>query len=136
MVQTAANVKENAATATTNKKLTDTAGEAISAGDLIYKLSSDSKMYRALNDTAAHAAHKGMAINSAATGQPVTYQYEGDVDPGATVAVGEVYGVSVNAGKVAQVGDLASTKFRSIFGVGLTTSTIRIGINNTGIQKA
>lgn len=142
ITQTPANVDISGAT----RYADGTAGEAIDAGDLLYENSTDGKLYGALNDTVAHATLKGMAGNSAAAGQPVRYytgpQQVGDdpanerVNPGGTVAIGQVYCVSPNAGKIAPLSDLGTGEITNIFGVGVTTSLIEIQIHNTGVGHA
>ncbi|MCY2927785.1 MAG: hypothetical protein NT031_20570, partial [Planctomycetota bacterium] len=61
---------------------TETAGEAITAGQTLFR-HTDSKLYKAKDDTAAHAAAIGVDLNNAAASQPVTYVKAGDYNPGA-----------------------------------------------------
>lgn len=112
-------------------------GETCLAGDQVY-LHTDSKWYKALNDTAAHAGQGGWgaALNGGAINQAARVQTGGRINPGATVAVGQIYCVSPNAGKWAPYADVASTKFVTISGIGVTTSLIEIIGEVTGIQKA
>lgn len=128
--QTATAVVQGANALTT----TGIAGATIAAGDLLYV--SSGTLFPALNDTALHAAVVGMALNGGAVTQTITYQTGGRVNPGGTVAVAVIYGVSVNAGKVAPSADLGSGKFRSIFGYGVSTTLIEIHIVNTGFALA
>ena len=142
ITQTPANVDTTGAT----KFADGVAGEAIDAGDLLYINSTDGKLYAADHTTVAKAAHVGMAANSAAINQPVRYatgpQQIGEspaterVNPGGTVAVGQVYVVSANAGKIALESDLSTGDIVSIFGVGVTTSLIEIQRHNTGTAHA
>lgn len=110
---------------------TGTAGAAITAGDVLYL---DTTMKLAQADTATKAAAVGIALNDAASGQPVVYLVSGGINPGATVAIGTVYVVSDNAaGAIAPVADLASEDYVTILGVGTTTSRIEVNINVSGV---
>ena len=109
-------------------------GEAGGAGDVVYKDATDSnKLKLADNSTEAKAAAVGVLLNGGASGQPVRYQTGGNINPGGTVVVGEVYNVSPNAGKFAPDADILSTKYRTTLGVGTTASNIKFGINVSGI---
>lgn len=110
------------------------AAEAIGAGESVHKLLSDGLIYLSDADHATAAKHvvDGIALNSAAAGQPVAYQWDGDIDIGGTVTVGEIYVLSGTAGGIAPEGDLASGDEVSIIGVGVTASNIRLGLLNSG----
>src|SRR5687768_2423659 len=98
IVQTAANVR-----AVTGSEQTGTAGEAISAGDTVYKKVSDGLYYRGdSNVSSAEAVLAGIATTGAGAGQPFTFLGRADdvVNPGGTVVVGEVYVQSDNVGKI------------------------------------
>lgn len=130
---TAANV--DAPSAGANKTLV--AGEAITAGMAIYKLAADSKAYKALNDTDAHAAAVGIAVCDAAAGQVVAYVSAGDVAYGAIFgAKGVIVCVSNTAGALAPLADISASGER-LFILGITTSTsvLRVGpvAQSTGI---
>jgi hypothetical protein len=110
-------------------------GEACTAGQLVYLNSSDDKLYKAKDDTAVHAAVVGILLNGGGAGQPGAYQLAGYVNPGGTVVVGMVYGVSDNAGGIAPYTDLGSGDFVSVFGVGYSATLILIGIQVSGVAK-
>lgn len=131
MTQTAANVLGAA-----NKKTRKlTAGATIVAGDMVYEDGVNGAKL-AKGDVVATADAVGMALNGGADNQPIEVQYGGDINPGGTVVVGETYVLSAaNAGKIAPVGDLASTNSPTIFGLGTTTSNIQMSINVSGILK-
>lgn len=142
ITQTPANVRTTAA----SKFAYARAGEAISAGDLLYLNSTDAKVYKADSSTAVKAACVGMADNSAAADQWVRYatgpQQIGDdpanerVNPGGTVVVGETYFVSSNAGKFQPSGDVGSGEFVTKVGIGVTTSLIELFLHRSGIAHA
>jgi hypothetical protein len=104
-----------------------TAGEAIIAGKIIHR-HTDSTMLLADSSTAIKARAVGMALTSAALGQPLLYSSLGGVDPGATVAVGEVYTVSSTPGGIGPVGDRAAGEYITLLGFGMTDSRIDLRI--------
>lgn len=97
-----------------------TAGAAIAAGDVIYRDATDNVMKLSDANAAAPAnTVSGIALNSAATGQPVAYAtLDPDFTPGAAVTAGEVYVLSATPGKIAPVTDLASGYTAIVIGVG------------------
>lgn len=106
-----------------------TAGGTITAGDAIYPDDSDQgKMKPASSATAAQARAGGIALNGASNNQPVDWVSGGKVNPGATVAVGTIYVVSDNAGKIKPAGDLGSDEFVTVLGVGTATDEITVGV--------
>lgn len=109
------------------------AGETVTAGQLVYLKSSDSKYWLVDNDAAATAGLVGMALNGAAAGQPVRILTGGSVNPGGTVVVGTIYGTSSTAGGLAPSTDFASGDYVSIFGIGTTSSNIAVDIQNSGV---
>ena len=111
------------------------AGVTIVAGDVIYKDSTDAnKLKLAVNSAEASAEAVGVALNGGANGQPIRYQTGGGINPGGTVVVGEVYCVSPQAGKFAPDADVLTADYRTILGIGTTTSNIAFAINVSGIQ--
>lgn len=130
ITQTAANV-----VAVTGAPTKDgIAGVTIVAGGVLYKDSSDgNKLKLAINSTEAAAAAVGVALNGGASGQPIRYQTGGGINPGGTVIVGEVYNVSPQAGKFAPDADVLTADFRTVLGIGTTSSNIKLGIVVGGI---
>jgi hypothetical protein len=62
-------------------------------------------------------------------------QRSGDINPGGTVAVGEIYALS-NSGKIAPEGDLVATDWVTLLGVGVTASKIHMTTYASGIAHA
>ncbi len=118
--------------ATTNS---GTAGETITAGMSLY-LASDGLLYKALADTAVHAACKGIALNGGAVDQPIKYLTAGGIDPGVAVVKGILYGVTDTAGGISGVDDRGSGDFKTILGFATTTSRIELNIWSTGYELA
>jgi hypothetical protein len=121
------------------------AAVALTAGQAVYEVG-DGTVGLADADHATAAVHKakGIALHSAAAGQPIAYQTAGLVRIGADVAVGEIYVLSGNAGGVAPEADLAVGDEVVLIGVGHTAQVgspatgghILLGINPTGVTVA
>jgi hypothetical protein len=112
-----------------------TAGATITAGMPIYKDSADSdKLKPSQQDTATHSQCDGIAVNSAASGQPVSFVGdEAVVGYGAILTAGEVYSVGAAAGGICPHGDLGTGEFSTVLGVAVTTSNLKIKINESGV---
>lgn len=133
IVQTPANVLAAVNTPTRD----GIAGATIVAGDALYKDSTDgNKLKLAIDTPVASAAAVGVALNGGASGQPIRYQTGGDHNPGGTVAIGETYFVSSNAGKFAPDADVLAGKFRTTLGIGTTASNIKLAISVGGVAVA
>ncbi len=119
---------------------TSFASVALTAGDLIYKVSSSDTWALAQCDgTTEEAGLNGLAIclSDAAADQPVVLLRGGDLDGGFTVVVGTVYVVSDTAGKIMPIADLTTTdEYLSIVGYGTSANTLSLAISITGIQIA
>lgn len=113
------------------------AGAAITAGQAVYidTINDNVAKLAQADGTALEATVKGIALNSAATGQPVLVAISGDLTIGATVGVATVYVVSATAGGICPVADLTTSDYLSIIGVGTTTAKLKISILNSGVEK-
>lgn len=129
ITQTAASVA--AGTGADIDRTTGVAGVTIVAGDVLYKDATDSnKLKKAINTGTASANAVGVALNGGAAGQPIAYHKKGDINPGGTVVVGEVYNVSPNAGKFAPDADILTATYRKVLGVGTSASNIRFQLQD------
>ena len=130
---TAASVTPGSGATVTN----GTAGAAITAGQTVYLDASTNTVKLADCDLSAAAATvTGIALHAAASGQPIAYQTSGIINIGATVVAGKVYVNSATAGGIAPVADLTTNWRTSVLGVALTSSTINLKIDNTGVANA
>jgi len=129
MVVTAADVLKYSGARTE----TGTAGETITAGMAVYKLAADSEYYKADDTSAVKAACVGIALNNAGNGQPLTILKSGDIDPGATVVVGTVYGVTDTAGGIGDVAERLSGDYVTVIGIGITASKLQVAINQAAV---
>lgn len=111
-----------------------TAGGTITAGMPLYKNASNA-LVAAANTSALLADVEGIALNGASTGQPVTYQTKGNINLGATLAVGKVYVLSA-AGLISPVDDVVATDFVTVLGVAVTAANMKIGIVSGGVAAA
>jgi hypothetical protein len=112
------------------------AGAAITAGQSLYKDASDAnkaKLTDADSATAAARVFHGIALNGAASGQPVVVQTGGIITIGATVAVGVAYYLSDTAGSICPFADLESGDYPTIIGIGVSTTQIKIGPLAAGV---
>ncbi len=113
-----------------------TSGATITAGQLLYKDTSDSNKAKLADcDAEASAVLWGVAMNGASSGQKVTIQTAGDFNPGATATIGEVYVVSSTAGGIAPIGDLLTGDYVTILGVATTASNISMAKKTSGVAK-
>jgi len=132
LVVTAANVLEG----TQARKQSKTAGAQITQGDSVY-IDTSGQLQAALKGVdAASAAAVGIALNSAESGQPVTFQSGGEIDVGATLVVGETYVVGAAAGGIAPVADVISTEFATILGIATAAGVLKMGVLQSGVAHA
>lgn len=114
---------------------TETAGEAITAGQTLFR-HTDGKLYKAKDDTVAHAASVGVALNNAGANQPVTYIKAGDYNPGAVVAIGTFYGVTDTFGGLGPISDRGTGDYVTVIGYATATDKIHVDITKTGVAAA
>ncbi len=119
-------------------RVTGTAGASITAGQVVYKDSSDGKYKLADCDSATAAVRSpaGIALHAASTGQPLTIQSAGPITIGATVTAGVAYYLSATPGGIAPVADLASGDYPVILGIATSASVIDIDIQEAGVALA
>lgn len=115
------------------------AGATIAAGDIVYVDTANNNVVKLAqaDGTALEATVKGMALNSAASGQPVLVAVSGDVTVNSVLTVAQVYILSATAGKIClDVTDLDSSEYLSIVGIGTTATNLKLNIFNSGVEKA
>ena len=130
---TAANVQLQSKTSTETKVQV---GEAITAGQPLYRKSSDSKYYKANAVTGSSEAEAiGIALTGASADGYVMMVQSGGMIIGATLTAAEVYIVSDTAGNIRPIGDLGSSEFLTILGYASSTTVLEVDINATGVAK-
>jgi hypothetical protein len=114
------------------------AGEAINAGEFVYLDPSDGKARKAEGDaTVDKAKVAGIAVNSAVSGQPVSYVASGEVTVDATafLSVGLLLVLSPTAGKCMDVGDLVNTQYVTVIGWSTAANKLKVNLAHSGIQR-
>jgi len=135
LTQTAANVAAGA-NAVIEKRFKF--GATVAQGKPVY-LSAANKWLLADNNVSAVEAGQygvGIALNAGSDGQEAAVQTEGEINLGATLAVGTTYGVSATAGMICPDADIASTNFVTILGVAKTAAILRLKPIVSGIARA
>lgn len=128
-----------AVTATSVAKAADTEfidgylGGTVTAGQPVYLDSNGTYQAADANASATTATVAGIALNGGASGQPVKIARAGTLNPGFTVTVGAVYVQSATAGGIAPVADLATGWRTTVIGIGLTASSLKLVLSNSGV---
>lgn len=112
------------------------AGATLTAGMPLYKDANDGNKLKIADADASvlTAAVVGIALHAALAGQPIEYQTEGTIAIGATVAVGTLYVLSDAVGLICPAADLASTHWVTLIGIAVTTTSIRLNLDASGVQ--
>lgn len=131
VVITAANVVKGAGA----KTRTGIAGATITAGQVVYSDASDSNKLKLADSDGATALRTpvGIALHGAASGQPLTYQYEGLLTIGGTVAAGIIYVCSDTPGGLMPSDDLETGDYTTVMAIGQSTSVIKVQIVEGGV---
>lgn len=116
---------------------TATAGAAITAGQVIYRKSSDQKVYLAVTTDANTSTPIGVALNNAAIGQPISYLANG------ALTVGSAFGtertlltVSDTPGGIRRFSENGAGDFLTVIGWITSATTMYIDITPTGVAMA
>lgn len=110
------------------------AGAAITVGQAVHvKADGTLGLYDA-NGTAPANVFAGIALNSAATGQPVLYaESDPEFTPGFTVAANAIVIGSATAGGLCPATDLATGHYLTIVGVGIGSNKIDLNPIKSGV---
>ena len=131
---TAANVVAGANART----LDGIAGEAITAGQCVYRDSATGKYLKSDADSATVAARSvdGIALNSASANQPLGVQIDGEITIGATMTANTPYFLSgATAGGIAPIADVGAGEYLVQVGISKSTTVLDIGIQATGVAN-
>lgn len=112
-----------------------TAGATITAGQVVYRESATGKFKLADNNSATAEARVpyGIALNGAASGQPIAVQRSGSITIGATLTAGVQYYLSATAGGIAPVADLTTGMYPSTVGLATSTSVMKLNFTYSGV---
>lgn len=120
---TAANVQQSDGAVIRNAIARDT----VTAG-MVLNMTSEG-VGPADTDTLVHARVAGIALNNAATGQPVAYVVrDGELDLGATLVVGETY-VLGTEGAIRPIADVTTADFVAILGVASAANKLQFVVD-------
>lgn len=113
---------------------TGIAGATITAGQVVYLEASSGKYKLADCDspTAEVRRPRGIALNGASDGQPLSVLRSGDVTIGATLTAGIAYYLSGTPGGIAPVADLGSGDYPTVIGIAESTSVLHVNITESG----
>lgn len=111
------------------------AGAAVTAGQVVYADPSTKKHLLADNNSGTTAARlpRGIALNAAATDQPVAVHTSGPITIGATLVPGVTYYLSDTPGGICPVADLASGETSVIIGIATSASVLDVSIKASGV---
>lgn len=112
------------------------AGATITAGQVVYKDSADTKFKLADADdaTAAVRVPRGIALNGASDGQPLRIQRDGQITIGATMTAGLAYYLSDTPGGIAPYADLGSGDQVVLIGVAISTTVLQLKLLDSGVE--
>lgn len=112
-----------------------TAGATITAGQVVYKDASDGKYKLADADsgTAAAKAPRGIALNGASNGQPLSIARSGAITIGGTLTAGTAYYLSPTAGGICPLADVEAGDNVVLLGLASTTAILNLDIQNPGV---
>jgi hypothetical protein len=115
-----------------------TAGATITAGQAVYRDASTGKYLLADNDSATAGATEpvGIALNGAASGQPLAVLTKGPVTIGATLTAGTDYWLSSTAGGICPRADLGAGDTAVLIGTASSATVLDVAIQNTGVELA
>lgn len=115
--------------------VTGTAGATITAGQVVYLDTADSKYKLADNNSATELARTpvGIALHGAALDQPLTILTSGPVTIGATMTAGVAYYLSDTPGGICPVADLLTGEYPSIIGIATSTTVLNVKIHASGV---
>lgn len=113
-----------------------TAGETITAGQVVYKAAASGRFLKAdANATGAEArTPRGIALNGASDGQPLTIQKSGQITIGGTMTAGIQYYLSDTAGGICPVADIGSGEYVAPIGVSKSTTVLLLNIAYSGVS--
>lgn len=134
LVLTAANVLATGG----SRKLDGVAGAAITAGQVVYREAATGtyKLADCDSGTAEARSPKGIALNGAATGQPIKVHVGGPITLGAVLTAGVTYYLSPTAGGICPVADVASADYPVILGIAKSASVLDVKVHEAGVALA
>lgn len=105
-------------------------GEAVTAGQVVYKSSTTNKWLLAdSNSVTPEARHAiGIALNGGSIDQPVTVQTSGKITVGATLTAGTDYYLSDTPGAICPRADVGSGEYVCLLGLAESTTVLDLSV--------
>ena len=129
-------VSLTAAALTTGAPSFGTAGEALTAGELVYQDSSDSsKVKKADNTTDAKAEAVGIMLGATGDGEIAIYATDGQTITTSGLTAGNAYYISSTAGDIELASDLSEGDKISLVGVAASATELKLTIVATAIAQ-
>lgn len=118
-------------------KESGTAGATITAGQVVYKNSTTGKYDLADNNsaTAEVRSPRGIALNNASDGQPLTIHRSGDLTMNAVLAANTDYYLSDTPGGIGPQADLAVGEYAVLIGIAKSTTVLKVHLIETGVSN-
>lgn len=114
-----------------------TFGATITPGLFVYLDTADNEWKIAdCTTSAATAACVGIALTSGADGQPGIIQTAGYVTTSSHLSLAAPVLILSTAGKACPAADLANDDYITIIGAAVSTTSLKLGFNATGIKAA
>jgi hypothetical protein len=113
------------------------AGEAITAGQAVYKSSSTGKWMKADADSAIAEARSatGIALTGSSLNQPIVVQTGGEITIGATLVANTSYFLSSAAGGICPLADVGTGEYLQLIGIAKSTTLLDISFQATGVAN-
>jgi hypothetical protein len=107
---------------------TGTAGEALTAGQAVYKKAADGTWYKAdcNSATAEQRVATAIAVTGSAAGQPTVVQKGGTITIGATLTAGTAYFLSGTAGGLRPAADNTTGDYPQVIGIATSTTVLAL----------
>lgn len=116
---------------------TGAAGEAITAGQAVYRSSTTKKLMKADSNGASAEIRTpvGIALNGGALDQPIKFQKSGNITIGAALTPGVAYYLSDTPGGICPVADIGAGEYVCLIGLASSASVLALDIRYTGVSN-
>lgn len=111
-------------------------GATVTAGQVLYKDTSDSDKWKLADSNGASALIRtpiGIALNGGGSGQPVKVHKKGTITIGATLTAGTAYFLSDTPGGICPVADIGSGEYPSFLGIASSTTVLVFNPTSSGV---
>lgn len=116
-------------------KESGTAGATITAGQMVYRDPADGK-YKLADSNGASAlirTPRGIALNGASDGQPMTIAKSGDITMNAVLTAGVAFYLSDTPGGICPVADIGSGEYATSLGIAKSTTVLTLNITASDV---